>query len=151
TESVSLSGQDTSGTHSQLFSSTNGAGNGGNITVSAPALTMAPGTQIVSNTSFDEGSPGGAGGAIAIDVGRLNMTGGATITSNNNAAPSTPGVSFLGGDITVTATGKVDISGFSGGIFSIGFGGPAGDINVQAGTLTLTDKAVIQGGAFIPG
>jgi hypothetical protein len=48
----------------------------------------------------------------------------------------------------VKATGEAQISGTSGGIFSIAFGAPPGDIALRVGTLRLIDGALIQGGSF---
>ncbi len=143
TDSISIGGG------SGLFSVTQTSGNGGLISVSAPSgsLTMDGGAQILSQASFEEG-PGGAGGPIVIDVRDLSLNG-ATINSINSAP--TPDVPSQGGSVTVTATGNAEMSGENSGIFSIAFGAPAGDITVQAGTLRLTDRALIQGGIFIPG
>ena len=99
---------------SGLFSITNNAGTGGNISISAPSLTMdGAGTTIASLGSFGDG-PGGASGAIAIHAGGVTMTEGAVI--NSVLSTTSPGISAHGGNITVHIDGEANIGGIGTGI-----------------------------------
>ena len=147
TDSVTFSGQNASAVFSSIVSTTGPAGDGGRIEVKGGSLTMGGGTSITSTALFADG-PGGTGGPIVVDVGNLSMTGGATINSvsDTSALPGAGGP-FLGGNVTVNASGTAEISGEFSGIFSVGFSAPPGDITVHVGSLHLTDRAVIQGGS----
>jgi filamentous hemagglutinin family protein len=146
TNSVSISGQNAFATLSNITSTTGPVGDGGRIEVKGGSLTMAGGAFISSTAQFTD--LGGAGGPIVIDVGNLSLTGGAVINTVVTDASAVPGVlPFLGGNVTVSATGTAVISGVFGGIFSSGFAAPPGDITLQVGSLHLLDKAQIQGGS----
>lgn len=142
TERVSISGRDSVGTPSSLFSETQVSGDGGRLAISAPSLTMDDGGLITSTTLGT-----GPGGEIAVAVEKLSLTRGAIIQSNTGSIAQ-------GGNVTVTATDSAVISGVGsdgspGGIFSSSFGdGRPGDITVEAGTFTLKEGALIQGGTI---
>ena len=98
----------------------------------------------------------GNAGSISIDVGTLTLTGGGQIASSSGA-----NAAGNGGNISVQATGTINISGsspvpvlpepFAGfvqntssGIFSTtATVGAGGNISIQAKTLSLTDSGII--------
>ena len=136
TGAVTITGQ-SSGIASISLSSEPTA-NGGAVTVSAPALAVGD-LASIGTTAFGPAT----GGSIAINVADLSVSGGATITSTTFQGQ--------GGDVSVTATGSATISGAGTAISSGGNVGafavaPAGNIAVNAGTLTVADFGVIQNG-----
>jgi filamentous hemagglutinin family protein len=168
TEAITLSGRGSS-----LDSSTEGrfgAGDAGQISVSAPRVNLMEEAQIRAQAARAAGKPGD----IAVQVGTLTLTGGANI-SNSNSGPG------LGGNVTVTATEAITLAGTTptgdnitrissnahssgdagqivvkapqvhlmeeAGLRAITDGpekaGKGGDITVQVGTLTLTGGSQI--------
>jgi len=121
--------------------STEPTANAGTITVSAPSLTLSD-LGSIGATSIGPAP----GGKVAISVGDLSVTGGATISSTTFQGQ--------GADISVNATGSALISGAGSAIISGGNVGafqvaPAGNIAVNAGTLTVADFGVIQNGTSL--
>jgi large exoprotein involved in heme utilization and adhesion len=115
--------------------------NGGAVTVSAQSLTVAD-LASIGTTALGPAT----GGKVAISVGDLSVTGGATISSTTFQGQ--------GGDVSVTATGSAVISGAGSAISSGGSAAstsiaPAGNIAVNAGTLTVADSGVIQNGTTL--
>ena len=102
-ESISISGQGTG-----LFSraSESATGNAGQITVSAPTLTMGESGTISVAT---EGS--GSAGNIALNISNFTQTGGAQVLSSTSGAGT-------GGTLELTAGELVSISGTGSGLFS---------------------------------
>ena len=116
-------------------------GTGGAMMVAAPSLKIENGGTI--STIASGVAPGGD---VTISVVDLSVTGGGTIASRTFIGP--------GGDLAVSGTGSVTISGAGSSILSGGsLGGsgvaPAGTITVNAGTLTVTDFGVIQNGTLL--
>jgi len=112
--------------------------NGGAVSISAQSLTLGD-LASVGSTAFGPAP----GGTVAISVGDLSLTGGASISST--------AFQGRGGDVSVTATGSALISGAgsairSGGDASSPNVAPAGNITLNAGTLTVADFGVIQNG-----
>ena len=137
TQSVSISGHDSISNPSSIFTQTVSFGDAGRLTLSTPSLIMFDGGSIVSAAS------GGRGGDLMMTVGQLSIDTGAMILSHNGFnAPS--------GNIIISATGLVTLSGNSSGIFSDTCptcATPAGDISVSAKTITVTNGALIQSGS----
>ncbi len=126
TEAVSVSGFDSEFTLSGLapfgfvtsgvFSLASSSGNGGDITITAPTVAMDNGAILGAITFGD-----GRGGDVAINAGTVNLSSGAQIFSSG-------GLDFIttfevvgtgsGGNITVTATEAVNISGMSPDVFT---------------------------------
>jgi filamentous hemagglutinin family protein len=157
---------------------------GGNVTVSAEgpvvissgggissqAFDHAPGRVVISTPStltMDRGfintstAGAGAAGDICVTVGRLTLTGGAQIASSSLGSSTTG----RGGNVTVTASDSVSISGrsstgmgsvefindASSGLFSTAKGrAPAGTITVSAQALMMSDGGKISVGTTGP-
>ena len=128
--SISISGSGSS--PSGLFSTASSTGNAGQITVSAPTLTMGDGGAIsVAN------SGAGNAGNIALNVSNFTQTGGARVDSSTSG-------SGLGGDLTVNAVNSASISDPGTGLFSTASGtGAGGDIKVQAPHVQILDGGTI--------
>jgi filamentous hemagglutinin family protein len=146
-DTITISGRDALGSPSRVASSTVFAGDGGGLSLSAQTVTVGAGGTVVSQTSGD-----GRAGDVSVTAGSFNLMGGSSIGSHN-ASSALPG-----GNVTVTVTGPVLISGADGGtsptgIFTsssgttpLGDPTPAGRITLDVGSLDLRSQAVIQSG-----
>ena len=146
---------------SGITSNTAAEGNagGGDVSITAASVKLDEASFIRSSTSsigIDLNGDGvvdlpGRGGNIILNVQQLHAAGGATITSSTgfNADGAADG-----GRITVQGllgpgnkTGSVLLSGQGTGIVSDSSFGQAGEVTINAGTLTITDGAVISAGS----
>ena len=146
TESVTLTGQgdlDPSGLYSNAFSS----GDGGQIKVVTPDLTVTNGARIQAGagenpdvTGLPPATAMTQAGSIELQVERLNVFAAAQVsTQSENAAQA--------GDINVQASDTVNISSPAGalqsGLFSTASGtGAGGNITVTGGTLSMFGGAI---------
>ena len=135
TDSISLSGH--GGSHfdaSGLFTNAiKGSGDGGQIFVSAPLLTMGDGGEIFAGTS--PASTGNAGD-IRLEVGKLTMTGDAAISTITEG----PG---RGGDIHVQAR-QVELTNNEAAITASSFSsGNAGNITIHADDTFRSRNSVV--------
>jgi filamentous hemagglutinin family protein len=132
-DSITLSGRDSQGIPSGLFSYARDKGDAGSIFLSAPNMTLTGGASIGADTFGD-----GRAGNIALDTHRLCLEGGATITSGSI------GASGRGGNIHVAASEDISLSGlFSAISTSTDGAGRGGDIRVLSLTLTLQNQSAI--------
>lgn len=146
TESVTLTGRgdlDPSGIYSNAFSS----GDGGQIKVVTPDLTVTNGARIQAGIGENPDATGlppamatTQAGSIGLQVERLNVFAAAQIsTQSENAGQA--------GDIDVQASDAVNISSPAGalqsGLFSTASGtGAGGNISVSGGTLSMFGGAI---------
>jgi filamentous hemagglutinin family protein len=138
TDSFSISGIGLNGLVSSLVNRTSGAGNAGRIEISTPVLDIGEHGIISAETL-------GTGRAADIDVtaGTITLSQGARIS---NSAFGTTG---KGGDISITASDSVTISGSDSQGNSSGFysyaaaAGDAGNISLSAPNLVLSNGALI--------
>lgn len=139
TESVKILGRDSASNPSSIFTqSFPGAGDAGQLMVSTPLLTMSDGASIIS-ASF-----GGRAGDINVAVDTLSIDGGAMIKSFSQGS---------GGNINVVASGSVTVSGTATDGAKSGIltdttptSAAAGDISIQAKTITVTGGALVESG-----
>jgi filamentous hemagglutinin family protein len=121
----------TNSASSGLFGTTETTGSAGQISVSAPTLTVSN----VGTISVATSGPG-SGGNIVTNVGNLNVNGGARIDSSTTAGGA-------GGAMTLNAS-NLSISGANSGLFSTASStGNAGQITVTAGNVTVAGGGVI--------
>jgi hypothetical protein len=80
---IFVSGRDSRGSPSGLFSNTSSRGDARRITISAPSVRLEDG-DIITGRALSEGR----GGDIALEVGTLTLTGGARIDSGATGAGS---------------------------------------------------------------
>jgi large exoprotein involved in heme utilization and adhesion len=109
------------------------AGNGGQISVNTPSLSMNAGTRIDSSTLWD-----GNAGRIAGHVGNLTLNAGAQIRSQSGGvavSSGQPSVGFgKGGSVTFTADDSISITGANSAVSTNTFGnGDGGSISLTAG------------------
>ena len=160
TNNVSIFGYDSEGTltgilddvgfvRSGVFTTTSSSVAGGAIVVSAPVVTLEEGGMIASTTPGE-----GRGGNITINNGTtLNVMSGAQITSTSGVFNFETGEivgSGDGGDITVTATDSVLVTGVSQDLFSLSAisattstGGKGGDITILAPRVNVEESGII--------
>jgi len=148
-----------------INASASGTGDAGNIHLKINGTITITGvdkkglqSSITADTfPLPEGDIGGIGGTIFIEAEQLILKKGGVISATTNATKDN--YSGLGGNIKIRVKGKAEfngvnpngenIYGFGSGIYagSRGIGGNAGDggnIDLQAGSLFLTDGAVIK-------
>ncbi|NJO14885.1 MAG: filamentous hemagglutinin N-terminal domain-containing protein [Thioploca sp.] len=153
---ISITGVDRTGTlalPSGIQSQTSGRGNGGQVKLVAQQIYLDDEAQINVGTA----SSSGQAGQLSLQVKTLEIRNGAQINvgvgSQNN-----PTGTGKGGQITVTATEQVLISGQSSiqqssGLFSNVFSsqGEGGQLTVSAPTLTLENGGTLQTVTFLNG
>ncbi len=101
-------------------------GNGGQVIISAPSVSVSDGGRVESNAFLI-----GRGGDIVIEAGRLfSVTSGGEISSFNQSVFS------RGGDVKVTG-GSVEISGAGSRIFSRSAQGASNDPTIGAGNISV--------------
>jgi filamentous hemagglutinin family protein len=147
----------------QIQSGTLGAGRGGNVTVMAQGAVSldgfgtvgpAPGqTSVVPSLITASSQPGSTGdaGSVQVDAQTVTLTKGAQIQSGTAG-------SGRGGNVTVIAQGAVSLDGFGGGLLSLITAsslpqatGDAGNVRVEAQTVTATNGAQISSSTFRAG
>jgi len=122
-----------------------GSQNVGQLSISAPTLLIDDGS--ITTSTFGTGD---AGPLSLSPVGRLTLVDGGQIASSSGSKDF-PQASGRGGNMTVTTTGPILISGKSSGLFSTASGtGPAGQIVLSAPGLTLSDGGTISVGTSGP-
>ena len=153
-DSVVLSGSSAITSDAREFS-----GDGGRISITATSLDLDEASSIRSSTSAigsDLDGDGvlditGRGGDIVVAVQRLSVLGGASITSrtdgSNDGAAAGGTVTVQGLEGSGSRASSVVLSGLNTGIVSDSALGLPGDITVNAGTLTITNGALIAAGS----
>jgi filamentous hemagglutinin family protein len=130
-----------------IVSTTEGAGNAANVTVTAGSLQIDGGSSTLHtgiSSGTDQGSSGNAANVLVTSAGAINISSGGEIDSSSQGAGNA-------GNVTVSAHSlQVDGSGPSTYITGItsnapaGFSGRAGDVSVSIAAATvLTDGGVI--------
>jgi len=131
---------------SGLLSNSTSTGQGGQIKVTAPNLTLTNGGSIRADTKGL-----GDAGNISLQVSKLTIAGSARVDLNTGSPTATNG-SGHGGTLTVTATEAILISGQGSALVSNTFtAGEGGTIRIKAPLLTVQDKGTIQAGTQFDG
>jgi len=172
TESVSVSGYDTTGTlsgvttfvfdpntgvplvTSGIFSTTSATGNGGQIAVSAPTIAVSNGGTIATVNTGD-----GRGGDVLLNGQSVSITDGGQLSSFTGLDFSTFGSigTGQGGNLIVNGTGSILLSGSSAELFSfssiqsITYGGTGGNVHLSAPNVMVHEGAQIISDAEGPG
>ena len=137
-----------------IFSTTSGPGNGGDVAVMGQGPVMLAGIGAI-------GSPGGIA-ASALDgssgnAGSISLSGSAIMISAGASVESETAGTGAGGSVVVTTPGALAIDGLGNattGIAASAIGaqsGPAGSVDVAAGTLSLGSGAQIASSTASPG
>ncbi len=132
----------------ELSASVSGTGQAGNVLVNVRDTVFLSDARITSNVN-----PGGVGNGGTIEINATNLSlanGGQIQAAARRAANNQPAGQGNAGNINVKVTDAVDISGtqngFSSGIFSlmdIGTIGTGGDINIEAGSVSLRSSGTL--------
>ena len=122
----------------RIFANTIGAKNGQGIIVKATDKFVAKGLTKIMTKALRKSF--GNGGNINIDAREIKLTDDSYIITNSEGSGSA-------GDITITATENINITGFSnklgGGLLANTVGtGKGGNINITASTVTLDASAI---------
>src|SRR6266850_6914313 len=112
----------------------NGANDGTSIAINAGSLTIRDGAIVETVAPQD-----GRGGPIDIHVGALDILNGAINTVSNHTAP---------GNITIVASGTVNVAGGSAQVSTSADTVIAGNLSITAADLQLNDQAKIISGGF---
>ncbi|MEH2071489.1 MAG: filamentous hemagglutinin N-terminal domain-containing protein [Nostoc sp.] len=137
----------------QLFASTSGQGNAGNVTVGArDAVFLA----YASMLSTVESGGVGKGGNIDINAATLSLFDGAQLqTTTRRASDTQPAGRGNAGNVNVNVTELVDIAGEKNGFFSViystvdtGAVGNGGNITIDSGSFSLRDGAALAASTF---
>jgi len=143
----SFNSQSTGFIYSGIQSSTGGTGQGGNIRIDTPTLTLTENGVIRADTQHI-----GKAGEIAIQVDNLSLTNGGQIKSSSglhNASQTTRS----GGQLTIKANQRIEINGKgiegqASGLFSNAFTqGEGGKIEISAPKASLEAGGTIQAAA----
>jgi large exoprotein involved in heme utilization and adhesion len=120
TDAIAISGRNTQGNPSGLFSNATGLGNAGSLLVATPSLRLEDQGGITA-IAFGPGN----GGDIALSVGQLTLTGGARIDSGSFGSGRGGAVTLRAQDLQLTDGAVISASSFGTG--------DAGTIRIQAG------------------
>ena len=136
--------------YSGIFANTNSEGAAGNVSLTAPLLSLSNMAQIQSLTHGE-----GNGGFCSLSVGDLEITGGSQVTVGTTNIGSA-------GDLEVNASGTVYISGrksfspsfsfnsgiFSGSNFNGNNSGTPGNITLNASSLIVENSGTISSSTY---
>ena len=131
----------------QIVTNTFGAGNGGIVSVKISGALSIDGLSGISADAGEQSS--GNAGDLTVDAATLSLSTGGIISSSTAGAGN-------GGTVSVRVPGllMIDGSGLGSGISvaaSPGSGGNAGNLTVNAGSLSITDGGEISANTFGPG
>lgn len=147
-DKISMSGRAADGSLSSILAITSGTGDGGNIILSAPRISLNDAV-IKASTSGDlgQGVNNGNAGYVSIDAGGLTLTNGAQIDSSSRNDSTGDG-----GAVIVVASDSISVSGLGvvhpSAIFANTFGsGEGGFIYLETPRLTVDNGAYIQAAA----
>jgi filamentous hemagglutinin family protein len=137
----------------QLLASTFGQGNAGNVSINARDSTTFAGVKNGINSgvfSVVQSTGLGKGGNIYIQAGSLSVTDGAALSSSTSGQGDAGNISVNIRD-AITLDGVNASSGFQSAIGSIsgsGAKGNGGSINITAGSLSLTNGAIVNSSTY---
>ncbi|MBD0363749.1 MAG: S-layer family protein, partial [Coleofasciculus sp. C3-bin4] len=147
--SVELTGTTPDGLSSGLFTRTRGIGNAGNLTINTGQLIVRDGAQAASAT-FNRGS----GGNLTANASQSVELIGTSATSASGLFASAIRGDGAGGDLTITTPklivqngATVSVSNFQSRNQVPPGRGPAGNLQIQAGTIRLDNQGVITAAA----
>ncbi|HEY9606501.1 MAG TPA: filamentous hemagglutinin N-terminal domain-containing protein, partial [Allocoleopsis sp.] len=143
----------TGDTKTELVTSTYGPGNAGNINIVAGNAVSLKGNSLLV-TTVEPGAVGNAGN-INIQAGSLSLTDGSQLQSGaigESLNPPHPGGRGNGGDININVRDRVTLAqtdyrgqaSFLDSTVGSGAVGNAGNINIQAGSMSIDGTAAIQ-------
>jgi len=147
--SVELINTTPDGLSSGLFTATLGTGNAGNLTINTGQLIIRDGSQAVSGTASQ-----GRGGNLSVNASQSVELVGTSARSASGLLASAIVGEGAGGDLTITTPklivrdgAVISVSNFSSRNLAPPGRGPAGNLQIQAGTIRLDNEGVITAAA----
>jgi len=147
--SVELTGTTADGVSGGLFTATLGTGNAGNLTINTGQLIVRDGSQAVSGTAGQ-----GRGGNLSVNASQSVELVGRSANSASGLLASAIVGDGAGGDLTITTPklivrdgAVISVSNFSSRNLAPPGTGPAGNLQIQAGTIRLNNQGVITAAA----
>jgi filamentous hemagglutinin family protein len=147
--SVELTGTAPDGVAGGLFTATQGIGNAGNLTINTGQLIVRDGAQAVSSTTSQ-----GRGGNLTVNASQSMALIGTSAKSASGLFASAFKGNGAGGDLTITAPklivrdgALISVSNFQSRNQEPPGTGPAGNLQIQAGTIRLDNQGVITAAA----
>ncbi len=147
--SVELTGTTPDGFSGGLFTATQGIGNAGNLTINTGQLIVRDGAQAVSGTASQ-----GRGGDLSVNASQsVELIGTSAISASGLLASAIVG-NGAGGDLTISTPklivrdgAVVSVSNFASRNLAPPGTGPAGNLQIQAGTIRLDNQGTITAAA----
>ncbi len=147
--SVELTGTTLDGFSSGLFTGTRWIGNAGNLTINTGQLTVRDGAQAISGTTNQ-----GSGGNLTVNASQSVELIGTSATAASGLLASAFYGAGAGGDLTITTPklivrdgAVVSVSNFQSRNLVPPGTGPAGNLQIQAGTIRLDNQGTITAAA----
>ena len=147
--SVELTNTTPDGVSGGLFTATLGTGNAGNLTINTGQLIVRDGSQAVSGTAGQ-----GRGGNLSVNAEQSVELVGTSVRSASGLLASAIVGDGAGGDLTITTPklivrdgAVISVSNFSSRNLAPPGTGPAGNLQIQAGTIRLDNEGVITAAA----
>jgi large exoprotein involved in heme utilization and adhesion len=147
--SVELTNTTPDGVSSGLFTATLGAGNAGNLTINTGQLIVRDGSQAVSGTAGQ-----GRGGNLSVNASQSVELVDTSANSASGLLASAIVGDGAGGDLTITTPklivrdgAVISVSNFSSRNLAPPGTGPAGNLQIQAGTIRLNNQGTITAAA----
>ncbi len=132
-----------------LFTATLGSGNAGNLTINTGQLIVRDGSQAVSGTASQ-----GRGGNLSVNASQSVELVGTSARSASGLLASAIVGNGAGGDLTITTPklivqngAVISVSNFSSRNLAPPGTGPAGNLQIQAGTIRLDNQGLITAAA----
>jgi filamentous hemagglutinin family protein len=147
--SVELTNTTPDGVSGGLFTATLGAGNAGNLTINTGQLIVRDGSQAVSGTAGQ-----GRGGNLSVNASQSVELVGRSANSASGLLASAIVGDGAGGDLTITTPklivrdgAVISVSNFQSRNLAPPGTGPAGNLQIQAGTIRLDNQGTITAAA----
>lgn len=135
--------------NANIFSDTNGSGNGGSIIIRVSESADVTGFSKIYADSAGLESETGDAGSVSIETKRLSLSGGGQISSDTYGGGR-------GGTVTLRAAESVSISGEESKVFAGASGydenaGAGGTIAIETKKLSLSDRAIVSSDTYYGG
>jgi filamentous hemagglutinin family protein len=158
---VRVTGDMTLGNGTLVGTSASGLGRAGDTKLTATSLKIDGASSRVENCLASSAScattslNGRFGGDVVIDVSRLSLTGGASIRTTGNSFNLLPCAAAppcgQAGNVTISATDSISLSGASSGFIGTTMNVPGGRISISTPSLSMDTGALIAASTTLRG
>jgi len=132
--------------NTQIASATGSAGNAGNVTISADALTLKQDAQISSSTFA-----AGDAGDVTINANNVTIDGQDQVTDDTLITSGTVGSTGKGGNVTLKLADTLTVTNGGGLSVETQASGDGGELNISAKTVLVENTGQITSSAFADG